>query len=161
MPCCNVPIESPPIRLTTMITSPAIASPLTPALTTTPANATAKTGTITIRNTANLCLATPCPGGSSVDAGPWIPTAITLTQNSGTGTFALGGTCAVGTPVNPGVAATPGNPATPGGSCTITITYTPPVGATGAALNGSVHLTVTGIGVASTAPVINANYNGN
>jgi len=136
-------------------------SPLTPALTTTPANATAKTGTITIRNTANLCLATPCPGGSSVDAGPWIPTAITLTQNSGTGTFALGGTCAVGTPVNPGVAATPGNPATPGGSCTITITYTPPVGATGAALNGSVHLTVTGIGVASTAPVINANYNGN
>ncbi|MBA0083381.1 MAG: hypothetical protein HRJ53_00135, partial [Acidobacteria bacterium Pan2503] len=67
---------------------------LTPALTAGPAsNTTAKTGTITITNTANP--------NTNVDAGPWIPTAITLTQLSGTGAFTLGGTCAVGTAVNP------------------------------------------------------------
>src|SRR5207249_7098778 len=33
-------------------------------------------------------------------------------------------------------------------SCTITVTYTPPAGATGAALNGSARLTVMGYGTA-------------
>jgi len=74
------------------------------------------------------------------------------------GTFALGGTCAVGTPINAGGTLVP---PVAGSSCTITITYTPPVGATGGALNGSAHLTVTGYGTASTAPIINANYNAN
>jgi hypothetical protein len=125
-------------------------SPITPALTTNPANATAKTGTITITNTSNP--------NTNPDAGPYLPTAITLTRNSGTGTFALGGSCAVATPINPGGTLVP-PPA--GSSCTITITYTPPVGATGGALNGNAHLTVTGYGTASTAPIINANYNAN
>ena len=120
---------------------------LTPALTAGPAsNTTAKTGTITITNTANP--------NTNVDAGPWIPTAITLTQLSGTGAFTLGGTCAVGTAVNPGGTLVP--PAA-GSSCTITITWTPP--ATGSP-NGSAHLTVTGLGTTATTN-INANYNAN
>ena len=122
-------------------------TPLTPALTAGGAsNTTVKTGTITITNTANP--------NTNVDAGPWIPTAITLTQLSGTGAFTLGGTCAVGTAVNPGGTLVP--PAA-GSSCTITITYTPP--ATGSP-NASAHLTVTGLGTAATTN-INANYNAN
>jgi hypothetical protein len=125
-------------------------SPITPALTTTPANATAKTGTITVTNTTNP--------NTNPDAGPYLPTAITLTPLTATGTFVLGGTCAVGTPINPGGTLVP-PPA--GSSCTITITYTPPAGATGAALNGRVNLLVSGYGTASTAPIINANFNAN
>jgi hypothetical protein len=122
-------------------------SALTPALTAGGAsNTTVKTGTITITNTANP--------NTNLDAGPWIPTAITLTQLSGTGSFALGGTCAVGTAVNTGGTLVP--PAA-GSSCTITITYTPP--ATGSP-NASAHLTVTGLGTAA-ATNINANYNAN
>jgi len=119
-------------------------SAITPALTTNPANATAKTGTITVTNTMNP--------NTNADAGPYIPTAITLTPNTNTGTFALGGTCAVGTPINAGGTLVP---PVAGSNCTITITYTPPVGATGAALSGSAQLTVTGYGTASTAPIIN------
>jgi len=127
-------------------------SPITPALTTTPANATAKTGTITVTNTINP--------NTNADAGPYIPTVIRLTRVSGAaGAFVLGGTCAVGTPINAGGTLVP--PAA-GSSCTITITYTPPVGATGGALNGSARLTVTGYGTASTAPIINnVLYNAN
>ncbi|PYT76704.1 MAG: hypothetical protein DMG40_25610 [Acidobacteria bacterium] len=122
-------------------------SPLTPLLTAGAAsNTTAKTGTITITNTANP--------NTNVDAGPWIPTAITLTQLTGTGSFTRGGTCAVGTAVNPGGTLVP--PAA-GSSCTITITYTPP--ATGSP-NGSAHLTVTGLGTTATTN-INATYNAN
>jgi len=125
-------------------------SPITPALTTNPANATAKTGTITVTNTMNP--------NTNADAGPYIPSAITLTPLTATGTFALGGTCAVGTPINPGGTLVP---PVAGSSCTITITYTPPVGATGASLNGRVNLLVTGYGTASTNPIINTNYNAN
>jgi hypothetical protein len=132
-------------------------TPLTPALTTTPANATAKTGTITITNTLHLCVAAPCPAGSSIDAGPFVPTAITLSGATGTGTFALGGTCAVGTPL---AAVPPGAVS----NCTITITYTPLATATGTALNGSVHLLVQGYGTAGAtqpATIINTTYNAN
>jgi hypothetical protein len=125
-------------------------SAITPALTTNPANATAKTGTITVTNTMNP--------NTNPDAGPYIPTAINLTPLTNTGTFALGGTCAVGTPINPGGTLVP---PVAGSSCTITITYTPPVGATGASLNGRVNLLVTGYGTASTNPIINTNYNAN
>ncbi len=125
-------------------------SPITPALTTNPANATAKTGTITVTNTMNP--------NTNADAGPYLPTAITLTPLTATGTFALGGTCAVGTPINAGGTLVP---PVAGSSCTITITYTPPVGATGAALNGRANLLVTGYGTASTNPIINTNYNAN
>jgi hypothetical protein len=52
-------------------------------------------------------------------------------------------------------------PPVAGSSCTITITYTPPVGATGASLNGRANLLVTGYGTASTNPIINTNYNAN
>jgi hypothetical protein len=133
-------------------------SAITPALTATPANTAAVTGTITVTNTENLCLAAPCPAGSILDAGPYIPTAITLTPLTATGTFALGGTCAVGTPINSGVASVP---PVAGGSCTITITYTPPVGATGAGLVGRANLLVRGYGTASTNPIINTNYTAN
>jgi len=125
-------------------------SPITPALTTNPANATAKTGTITLTNTMNP--------NTNADAGPYIPTAITLTPLTATGTFTLGGSCAVGAPISPGGTLVP--PAA-GSSCTITITYTPPAGATGAALNGRVNLIVAGYGTASTAPIINTTYNAN
>jgi hypothetical protein len=135
----------------------------TPTMTPTPASLVAITGTITLTNTQSICLATPCPAGSSVDAGPLLPTAITLTPLTGTGTFAVGGTCAVGTPINPGVVATPPTPATPSGSCTVTITYTPPVGATATTpgLAGSARLTVTGYGLDPTQTFINAIYNAN
>jgi hypothetical protein len=122
-------------------------SPLTPALTATPANTVAVTGTRTITNTINP--------NTNADAGPYVITAITLTKLSGNGTFALGGTCAVGTPISAGGTLVP--PAA-GSSCTVTITYTPP--ATGP-LNGSAHLAVAGYGTASTAPIINANFNAN
>jgi hypothetical protein len=154
------------------------ATQTTPPLTAATPNTVAVTGTITVTNTSVLCLATPCPAGSSVDAGPYLiagiptnPAGITLTPLSGTGTFALGGTCAVGTAINPGVAAIPANPtdgtpatpAVPGGNCTITVTYTPPAGATGAALNGSARLVVTGYGTtaAATTPLINRVINAN
>jgi hypothetical protein len=37
----------------------------------------------------------------------------------------------------------------------VTVTYTPPAGATGAALNGTARLLVTGYGTALTTPIIN------
>jgi len=125
-------------------------SAITPALTANPANTAAVTGTITVTNTINP--------NTNPDAGPYLPTAITLTPLTATGTFALGGTCAVGTPINAGGTVVP---PVPGSSCTITITYTPPVGATGAALNGRVNLLVTGYGTVSTNPIINTNFNAN
>ena len=150
-----------------------------PLLTTTPANTVAETGTITVANMSTQCLAAPCgappppppgfgPGPApSVDAGPIIPTAITLTRLTGTGAWVLGGTCAVGTAINPGIAAvtttTPPSPAVPKGTCTITATYTPPAGAIGGALNGSARLIVTGYGTAAAAatPLINRVINAN
>ncbi len=125
-------------------------SPITPALTANPANTVAVTGTITITNTINP--------NTNPDAGPYLPTTITLTPLTATGTFALGGTCVVGTPINAGGTLVP---PVAGSSCTITITYTPPVGATGTALNGRANLLVTGYGTASTNPIINTNYNAN
>src|SRR6202040_1391139 len=114
---------------------------------------------------------TPKPA-PSVDAGPIIPAAITLAPLSGTGTWALGGTCAVGTAINPGIAAIPANAANgttasayvPSGTCTVTATYTPPAGATGAALNGTARVTVMGIGTAGTvqpATILNRTINAN
>jgi hypothetical protein len=83
-----------------------------------------------------------------------------LTPLTATGTFALGGTCAVGTPIVGGVIGI-GAPNVPPVPCTITVTYTPPVGATGASLNGSAQLLVTGYGTVSTAPIINRTINAN
>jgi hypothetical protein len=126
------------------------------------ANTAAVTATITLTNTQSICFQAAqagCPAGSNIDAGSIIPSAITLTKvGTAGGTFALGGTCAVGTAINPGSASTP---PVPGGSCTITITYTPPAGVTGAALNGSARLRVTGYGVDPTTVFINAVYRAN
>jgi hypothetical protein len=151
-------------------------SPITPALNPTPPNTVATTGTITVTNTATLCAAPgaclPVPGGlpaATVNAGPYIPSAITLTRLTGTGTWVVGGTCAVGTAINSGLAGipanlangTPGSAYVAGGSCTVTATYTPPAGATGAALNGTARLTVNGYGTASATPIINLVIPGN
>jgi hypothetical protein len=165
--------------IATIAVSPATQTAGTPPMVANPANIVAVTGTITVTNTSTRCTAatataatcprTGIPAGYpavSVDAGPYIPTAITLTPSSGTGTWALGGTCAVGTAINPGLAAIPANaadgtPATPyvpSGSCTVTATYTPPTTCTAtttATCAGTAHLTVTGYGTASTAPIIN------
>jgi hypothetical protein len=157
------------------------ATQTTPPLTATPANTAAVTGTITVTNTstrcdaAGACLTTGIPAGypaSSVDAGPFIPTSITLTPLTGTGTWALAGTCAVGTAINPGIAAIPANAANgtpasayvPSGNCTVTVTYTPPAGATGAALNGTANVTMMGYGTAGAtqpATIINRTISAN
>src|SRR5207237_10171875 len=150
-----------------------------------PAAPVALTGTTTGTNTSPRCAAatataavcprTGIPPGYpavSVDAGPFIPTAITLTPLTGTGTWALGGTCAVGTAINPGLAAIPANPAdgtpaspyVPSGNCTVTATYTPPLGATGGALNGTARVTMMGYGTAGAtqpATIINRVINAN
>ena len=139
-------------------------APGAPAMVATPANVAAVTGTITVTNTMILCFAAPCPAGSSVDAGPYIPTAITLTRLTGTGTWAVGGTCAVGTAINPGVVAVPPTPAAPGGNCTVTAAYTPPTTCTAtttATCAGTARLTVNGIGTASAAAIINRVINAN
>ncbi|MGB7844899.1 MAG: hypothetical protein WBL63_04735, partial [Candidatus Acidiferrum sp.] len=106
-------------------------SALTPPMNPTPASAVAITGTITLANTIAL---------TNPNAGPFTPTAITITPVSGTGTWATGGTCAVGTPVAPQT------------NCTVTVTYTPP--ATGT-LTGTARLTVSQYGTNTTTPVIN------
>jgi len=103
-------------------------APLALNITTVPAATVATTGTITFTNTISL---------ANANAGPFIPTAITVTRLSGTGTFALGGTCAVGTAVNPQT------------NCTVTVTYTPPAAG---ALAGTARVTLTEIGTASAAP---------
>jgi hypothetical protein len=169
-------------------------APGTPAMVATPANVAAVTGTITVFNTSTLCLAgtysaancpatfanSGLPAGTpyptpSVDAGPFIPTAISVTALTGTGTWAFAGTCAVGTAINSGIAAVPanavdGNPGSaqvPSGSCTVTATYTPPTTCTATATAtcaGTARVTVMGYGTAGAAQpatiitrVINAN----
>jgi hypothetical protein len=142
----------------------------------TPPNTAAVTGTITVTNTSTRCAAatysaavcpsTGIPAGyptPSVDAGPFIPTAITLAPVTGAGTWALGGTCAVGTAINPGLAAipanaangTPASPYVPSGNCTVTLTYTPPAACTttptAANCNGSARVTMMGYGTAGAA----------
>jgi hypothetical protein len=165
--------------IATIAVSPATQT--TPAMNPATASTVAITGTITVTNTstrcdaAGACLTTGIPPGypaPSVDAGPFIPTAITLTPLTGTGTWALAGTCAVGTAINPGLAAIPANAATgtpasayvASGNCTVTLTYTPPAGATGTALNGTARVTMMGYGTAGAAQpatiinrVVNAN----
>src|SRR5437879_30293 len=152
--------------IATFAVSPATQT--TPVMNPTPASTVAITGTITVTNTATRCLAAPCPAGTSVDAGPIVPTALTLTPLTGTGTWAAGGTCAVGTAINPGIAAvpstTPPSPAVPNGTCTVTATYTPPAGATGTALNGTARVTLMGYGTAGAvqpATILNRVINAN
>jgi hypothetical protein len=110
-----------------------------PLLTTTPANLTAKTGTITVTNTATGAFA----GSFTLTANP---TVTRTGANRGTFTIAAGGTCVTGVVV------------APGGTCTIAVTYTP------TNLNGggtsTAHVTIAGIGFAA-SPVNGPNFNGN
>jgi len=156
----------------------------TPPMVATPANTAAVTGTITVTNTATrcdaagACLTTGIPAGypaASPDAGPFVPTLITLTPLSGTGTWAIGGTCAVGTAINPGEAAVAANPTAgttaspyvPSGSCTVTATYTPPATCTATATatcTGTANVTMQGYGnagAAQPATIINRTINAN
>jgi hypothetical protein len=166
--------------IATIAVSPATGTAGTPAMSATPANTVAVTGTITVTNTSTRCDAATTAGCSaagipagyppmSVDAGPYIPTAITLTPLTGTGTWAVGGTCAVGTAINPGLAAVPASATTPAsayvpsGTCTVTATYTPPTtcATTTTTCAGTANVTVTGYGTASAAPIINRTINAN
>jgi hypothetical protein len=115
--------------------TPGFAGP-TPALTTTTANATTKTGTVTLRNTA-----------TGANAGPLTLTAApVVNRTAGTGAFSVtGGTCVSGTVIPPG------------GSCTIVVQYMPP--ATGS-LASTGHVTITDTG-ATTANQNSPNFNAN
>jgi hypothetical protein len=105
-----------------------------PALTTTPADTTTKTGTITVTN-----------GAGGPNAGPFTLTAApTITRIAGTGTFSVtGGTCAAGFVVNPG------------SSCTVTVQYAPGT----STATARAHITVTGTGTA--ASVNSPNFTAN
>jgi hypothetical protein len=98
----------------------------TPALTTTPANGTTKTGTVTLRNSA------------TVNAGPITLTAAPVVNRvTGTGAFTVtGGTCASGTVLAPGA------------TCTVVVQYVPP---TTGSLASTAHVTIadTGVGTAT------------
>jgi hypothetical protein len=104
--------------------TPAFTGP-TPALTTTPANGTTKSGTVTLRNSA-----------TGATAGPLALTAPpTVNRATGTGTFSItGGTCASGTVL------------APGSTCTIVVQYVPPTTGT---LTSTAHVTITDTGAAT------------
>jgi hypothetical protein len=104
--------------------TPAFTGP-TPALTTTPANGTTKTGTVTLRNSA-----------TGANAGPIALTAVpAVNRVTGTGAFTVtGGTCASGTVLAPGA------------TCTIIVQYVPP---TTGSLTSTGHVTITDTGVAT------------
>jgi Bacterial Ig domain/IPT/TIG domain len=95
-----------------------------PALTTTPANGTTKTGTVTLRNSA------------TVNAGPITLTAAPVVNRvTGTGAFTVtGGTCASGTVLAPAA------------TCTIVVQYVPP---TTGSLTSTAHVTISDTGVAT------------
>jgi hypothetical protein len=103
----------------------AFAGPV-PALTTTPANGTTKTGTVTITNSA-----------TGANVGPITLTAAPVVNRvTGTGTFTVtGGTCVAGTVLNAG-----------GPGCTVIVQYVPP---TTGALGSTAHVTITDTGAAT------------
>jgi IPT/TIG domain-containing protein len=113
-----------PITFTVTGATAGFAGP-TPALITTPANTSTKTGTITVSNTA----AGADAGALTLSAAP----TITRVGGAGTGTFSIssGGTCASGTVLNPGQ------------SCTVNVQYAPGT----STATASAHITVTGTGL--------------
>jgi hypothetical protein len=108
----------------------------TPALTTTPANGTTKTGTVTLRNSA-----------TGATAGSLVLTATpAVNRVTGTGAFTVtGGTCASGTVLAPGA------------TCTIIVQYVPP---TTGSLTSTAHVTIADTG-AATATQNSANFTAN
>jgi hypothetical protein len=107
-----------------------------PALTTTPANGTTKTGTVTLRNSA-----------TGANAGPLTLTAApAVNRATGTGAFTVtGGTCASGTVLAPAA------------TCTIIVRYVPP---TTGSLTSSAHVTITDTGT-TTASQNSPNFTAN
>jgi hypothetical protein len=108
----------------------------TPALTSTPANGTTKTGTVTLRNSA-----------TGANAGPLTLTAAPVVNRAtGTGAFTVtGGSCASGTVLAPAA------------TCTITVQYVPP---TTGSLTSTAHVTIADTG-AATATQNSPNFTGN
>ncbi|MBV8280683.1 MAG: hypothetical protein JO347_01305 [Candidatus Eremiobacteraeota bacterium] len=129
-------------------------------------------------NAPGGCSTTGIPAGypaPSFDAGPYViagtsgpanPNGISINRLTGTGTWAVAGTCAAGTAINPGLAGIvpgpidpatgqpvpPGSTYVPSGSCTVTVTYTPPATCTATATatcTGTARLIVTGYGTAA------------
>ena len=115
--------------------TPAFTGPA-PALTTTPANRSPKTGTVTLRNSA-----------TGANAGPLKLTAAPMVNRvSGTGAFTVtGGTCVSGLVLAPAA------------TCTITVHYVPP--ATGS-LTATGHVTITDTGT-MTATQNSPNFSAN
>jgi hypothetical protein len=108
----------------------------TPALTTTPANGTTKTGTVTLRNSA-----------TGANAGPLTLTAApAVNRATGAGAFTVtGGTCASGTVLAPAA------------SCTVIVQYVPP---TTGSVTSTAHVTIADTG-AGTASQNSPNFPGN
>ena len=115
--------------------TPAFTGP-TPALTSTPANGTTKTGTVTLRNSA-----------AGANAGPLTLTAAPVVNRAtGTGAFTVtGGTCISGLVLAPAA------------TCTITVQYVPP---TTGSLTSTGHVTITDIGT-TTATQNSPNFTAN
>jgi hypothetical protein len=107
-----------------------------PALTTTTANGTTKSGTVTLTNSA-----------TGTNAGPLTLTAAPVVNRAtGTGAFTVtGGSCTSGAVI------------APGGNCTITVQYVPP---TTGSLTSTAHVTITDTG-AATATQNSANFTAN
>jgi hypothetical protein len=115
--------------------TPAFTGP-TPALTTTPANGSTKSGTVTLRNSATGATAGPI----TLTAAP------AVNRVTGTGAFTVtGGTCASGTVLAPGA------------TCTIVVQYVPP---TTGSLASTAHVTIADTGV-GTATQNSANFPAN
>jgi hypothetical protein len=103
-------------------------------LTTTPANTTTKTGTVTVSNGA------AATGPLTLTAAPTV-----VKVGAAGGTFSVtSGTCASGSVI------------APGGSCTVIVQYVP--GASTA--NAAAHVQITGSGTSS-SPLNGPNFNGN
>ena len=129
----GTPVQAVTLTGTTIVGTAAFSAPV-PALTTTPRDTTAKTGTITVSNTATGTYAGPL----TLSAAP------TITQTSGSGTFSItGGSCASGTVISPA------------GNCTLTVQYVPSGTTTSTA-----HVTITDSG-AMNASQNSANFSGN
>jgi Bacterial Ig domain len=135
----NVTVTTPggtsgPVAFTVTGAAVTFAGPA-PALTTTPANTTTKTGLVTVSNAA------AATGAFTLTAAP---TVTKVGTTGGTFSVIAGGTCASGTVINPG------------GSCTVNVQYAP--GTSTATASGHVNVTGTGAG---TATVSSANFPAN
>ena len=139
----NVPVTGSPVGLSGTGVALAVVgfSGPTPALTTTPATRTVKTGTITVGNTGTANLVLTAAPTVVKTAGPAAGTFVIVAPNSGSGPQCLNGTSVA-----------------PGGTCRIGVQYTPP--ATGTIGTGTAHIVLTDTGAAATTQS-SGNFNAN